>query len=150
MNNGQGYYLSPQRYSFLKNLAYSDSPNSGGAQALLAIITGERFIPESKLKSYTELYKSKITESKIDDLFSIVPNPTNGQFAVLGLKEDTELSNFKVELYSLTGSLVSSFSLPDYVAKTTFQLSNTTRGVYIVRISDKNQILHQEKLVVLD
>ena len=78
----------------------------------------------------------------IERLFSVYPNPNNGDFkiAVNYFSEAT-----RVEIYSSLGVLTYSGKISSEL--TEINLRDYSNGIYIVRIIENNKVLNQEKVI---
>lgn len=111
--------------------------------------TFKAFIEDCSLNSnsqksaqYVKAPKSRVNtyfkEGKTDVSFKVFPNPTNGIFNI-NLPEN--ISNFKIEIYSLSRGLVHSSNYnKKNVANFQANLANFPNGIYIVKITDKDKI----------
>lgn len=79
---------------------------------------------------------------KEDRLFSVFPNPNNGDFNILvnSISEST-----KIEIYNAIGEL--SFSSKVTGEITAVGLKESPNGIYIVRITENDKVLRQQKIV---
>jgi hypothetical protein len=88
---------------------------------------------------YTALSISKLSDKTN---ISIYPNPSTSFINIT-----TNINNFgnlKIEIFNLLGELVY-----EYKGKiTSIDVSGFKKGLYILNISDKNQIIHSEKIVI--
>lgn len=74
--------------------------------------------------------------------FTLSPNPGNGRFQISNLNAHP----FKLEVYSATGTLL--LKEKEYAfGITSIDLSKRPKGIYLVRISCNNQLLHK-KIVI--
>ena len=76
---------------------------------------------------------------------TLYPNPAKGS---VQLQYDLGVANSTVEVYELTGRLITQQTLSTSQGTTTINTSNLATGMYIVLVRDENQILYQQKLVI--
>ena len=90
-----------------------------------------------------------LNSTKIDHFnsISVYPNPANNQ---ISLTIAPEVHAHTVELLDITGKLVSGFNWNNQQQNTsTLDLSNLSKGLYVLLIRDRNnRYIHQKKLVV--
>lgn len=73
------------------------------------------------------------------------PNPSQGNVSISG----SEISELKsIEIYDILGSKVKSISVSTTSNKLDLNLSNLKKGVYLVRLNDKNGNSESKKLVL--
>lgn len=78
-------------------------------------------------------------QNSLDNQVYLFPNPTNGDFKIVG----SNLHDFKIEVYNPLGELVyTTFSVVDQTIK-----SHLSSGLYVVQISNSEQTL-TKKLIV--
>jgi heme exporter protein D len=87
-----------------------------------AIIAEEEPVPE--------VLPFEFTDS--DSFFRVYPNPTRGQFT-LELRDVTETSTIKVEIFSLIGESIMNVELPE-MKQYLFDLSAKQPGIYLIRV----------------
>lgn len=63
---------------------------------------------------------------------SVYPNPAKNEFFISANAK--VLGNAKVEIYDMTGKLVSSYDRVSLQDKTTFSTTNLTNGIYVVKV----------------
>ncbi|MEM1327566.1 MAG: T9SS type A sorting domain-containing protein [Bacteroidota bacterium] len=85
---------------------------------------------------------TSVWQSKLSSTITFSPNPTNG-FLELQLDESTSISDTQVHFYSLVGGQVAHFS-----GQTSFDLSNLSKGVYIVEVIQGGKSIGKQKIVV--
>lgn len=89
--------------------------------------------------------------SRNNDAISIYPNPTTNNITV-SLKENNNVS-IKIELYDITGKLVSNLLTADKQASSsyTFNLNNYTQtsGIYFVKVTTAGIVAYQ-KVIKID
>ena len=76
---------------------------------------------------------------------TLYPNPAKGS---VQLQYDLGVTNSTLEVYELTGRLITQQTLSTSQGTTTINTSNLATGMYIVLVRDENQILYQQKLVI--
>lgn len=80
--------------------------------------------------------------AKEDKLFSVYPNPNNGEF---NIRVNSISETTRVEVYNSFGHLNYSNKISDEV--TSITLREYPNGIYIVRIIENDKVLRQEKIV---
>jgi Secretion system C-terminal sorting domain len=96
-------------------------------------------------KSTHEIYNTEILP---DELFSILPNPTNdGVISITNNFYDGAVM-LKVNVVDAVGKLVSTFDFDTANRTTTYHLQGIAKGIYFVNIMDGNKLLMSTKLVV--
>jgi hypothetical protein len=88
-----------------------------------------------------------LDEIKKEFSFNIYPNPSNGSFNIV-IEENSDL--FKsVEVANLIGQVIYSAELNS--EKTIIDLpSNTSKGIYIVRVLGKNSLVYSSEKIIID
>lgn len=89
-------------------------------------------------KKYTS-FQSEMNENAI---FSVFPNPNNGAFTV-HVGEVSE--NTKVEIYNALGQLIYSSKITEFLS--TVAITDTPKGIYIVRILENEKFQSQQKII---
>jgi Secretion system C-terminal sorting domain len=83
-------------------------------------------------------------------IFSLHPNPASSQtFVNLEATSSFDLSGFVIELANITGQLITTFKPVANVNAQLIETSHLPSGVYFVSLRNKSQVLHTEKLVIL-
>ena len=80
------------------------------------------------------------------DYFTLYPNPA-GNWLTIEYKSDYYSSNLFIEIISLTGSSVKSFSLKGTHGIKVIDLRNNTSGTYIVILKENGKVLQSAKFV---
>ncbi len=99
----------------------------------------------------TQVYLWKVTPTTSNrsnsfeqiNVFSVFPNPASDKVFVLGPKES---DNFQVNILDITGKVVKSENMNN-ANKRSVEISDLTRGVYMLQIQDGNH-LEVHKLVI--
>lgn len=78
-----------------------------------------------------------VTENNIDNHFKIYPNPASNTFTI-----EMEKEVKSVEIYSLQGQKVMSSNSKN------INVSDLSKGIYMVRIEDENNAVATQKLIV--
>lgn len=89
--------------------------------------------------------KVENSESTLFKSCTLYPNPAS---SLVNLQYDLGVSNSTVELYELTGRLLTQQTLRTSKGTTAIPLSTFASGMYIVVVRDGNQILYQQKLII--
>lgn len=96
------------------------------------------FRPENSMKVET-------SENAVVKSFKLYPNPASNS---VSLQYDLGVMNSTVELYELTGRLLTQQTLNTSQGTTDINLSTFAGGMYIVVVRNGNQILYQQKLII--
>lgn len=83
--------------------------------------------------------------NKVNNGFSIYPNPAQN---VLHLTQ--EFSNFeqyKVQFYDINGRVLQTEIWPNNASEMQVDISKLSTGVYFIKITNGEQLIHTEKLV---
>lgn len=86
-----------------------------------------------------------ITESTVFKSCILYPNPASG---TVQLQYDLGVSNAAVELYELTGRLLTEQTLATSQGTANLNISSYSSGMYIVVVRNENTILYQQKLII--
>jgi hypothetical protein len=97
--------------------------------------TGSFAKPSSKKSIYSNLSKELNFNAVIE------PNPTTD---LVKIKIDNASGNVEVKLLNLLGQLLSSVMLKNNESQTIISLANQVSGIYILQISNKNEMLSQK------
>jgi hypothetical protein len=84
------------------------------------------------------------TSQNDENQFSIFPNPNNGTFSITF--KDLLMDNWKLEVYDLVGKKVLMKNLND--SQTTIETNNLSKGLYIVKITNSENISFNTKIIV--
>jgi hypothetical protein len=84
-----------------------------------------------------------ILRQTIESGFGIFPNPNTGEFTV---KLDDPRAGMLVQVYNSVGQLVLSSPVNDHSLQ--LRLDQKAKGIYTVRLSDKDRVISQKKLIV--
>jgi len=76
---------------------------------------------------------------------AIYPNPASDQITVQ-LDESLTFNNLNIEVLDVTGRLVINNSVNTSIS--TLNLSSLEKGIYIVRVSNNNEMIHSSKLIL--
>jgi hypothetical protein len=92
------------------------------------------------------LYPTNLDEIKKDFSFKMYPNPSNGSFSI-NIEENLDLLK-SVEVMNLMGQVI--YTAEIMSEKTNIDLpSNTSKGIYIVRVLGKqSQVYSTEKMII--
>jgi hypothetical protein len=97
-----------------------------------------QFRPENNLKVDN-------AESTLFKSCTLYPNPANG---MVNLQYDLGLSSSTMEVYELTGRLITQKVLTTSKGSTQINLSTYAAGMYMVVVRNGNKILYQQKLII--
>jgi parallel beta-helix repeat protein len=150
--NGRGFYLTDAQNTFLTDVAFSESPNRSTARALLAIIKGERFTNPVDITKYEE-YVEEVRErnkSHFTQKFGVFPNPTDKLLFVKLFDKSITAENVNIEIFDMSGQLLLYQETDGEFSKTRLNVETLNAGLYFLRVKDSNNILHQEKVVILN
>ena len=142
--NPSNLYLNPYKDSLLNAIAIDEWPAAAYAKSLLYLIKGEQLgfvVPIMPRESSQFVQKSDTKDESV----KIYPNPASHEL-IIEAKKDALLS--KIEINSLQGSLIKSFSCN--ASKITIDTDFIPDGMYYIKIifDDHNstsqliQILH--------
>ncbi len=87
---------------------------------------------------------SSISEDKINNDFTIYPNPNNGNFTINASKINNK--NTTVFVYNSIGKVVKTFSAVNFPAE--INLENLEQGVYFVSFKSKNSLITKKVHIV--
>ncbi|ARV14446.1 alpha-amylase family glycosyl hydrolase [Polaribacter sp. SA4-12] len=74
------------------------------------------------------------------DFLQLYPNPTSTSFT---LSQEVQ----EVRLFDVTGKLVQNFS-KNVIKNNTYEVNNLNKGIYFIRIKDKNNQIQTKKLII--
>gem|GEM_PF-7008080 len=137
------YEASESVLNLLNDIAYKHHTYSAYAKALLYLFTGELII--TPLPEFNPQIEGRsINHSPIEsNQIKIYPNPSTEQFTVRNIVGD----NVTLDMIDLSGKLL--LSLNRINEGQIINLSKFNSGVYIIKIYDVENILHQEKLIII-
>jgi hypothetical protein len=93
---------------------------------------------------------SKNKNSEIDEVkFKLYPNPASDKVTIEFLNDDLELLDVKLNIYTITGSLVYSKEFITEYLYEEFSISNLNNGVYFYKIEFSNGNKKSGKLIIL-
>ena len=75
----------------------------------------------------------------------IYPNPTSNNLNLL--MEDTPKSELKLEVYTISGQLVSEKQLPAFEKEHRINIQHLQSGVYLVKLVSDSQVVYSIKIV---
>jgi Secretion system C-terminal sorting domain len=92
-----------------------------------------------------EIYNTEILP---DELFSILPNPTNDGVISVTNNIYTGAKMLTVNVVDAVGKIVNTFDFDPANRTATYHLQGIAKGIYFVNIMDGNKLLMSTKLVV--
>lgn len=127
-------------------------PNNNPGTAyveMLAWVQGDsaNTVVKSTYKATADVSSNVVSAAKKNYNISIYPNPVKDNMFISGLPEN---QSFKVEVYSLLGTKVVSYGLSGNTAQGGIhqvEMQELPKGVYMIRIMDKNMNLIFNKSV---
>ncbi|MGB4774777.1 MAG: T9SS type A sorting domain-containing protein [Daejeonella sp.] len=87
---------------------------------------------------------AKGLEGSVSGDIKIYPNPSKGLVTV----NTSRLDSGEIEVFNLTGTSVQKMSMRSNVFEYRLDLSNQPRGIFLVRISSKGQVMSTQKIVL--
>ncbi len=139
--NFMGPWLATNSLSQPYNDLVSAFNNASGAWKSYINLNGYQyfaysFMPPSPVGLNIQL--EEITEN------SLYPNPSSGAFTITNKNGSTE----KVEIYNTIGESIENGEILQTSDKTIIDLSNQPKGIYFVKITDNNNVLSIQKVVI--
>ena len=96
--------------------------------------------PEFKVFANKPATLSNEDISLAKDFLQLYPNPTSSSFT---LSQEVQ----EVRLFDVTGKLVQKFS-KNVIKNNTYEVNNLNKGIYFIRIKDKNNQIQTKKLII--
>ena len=87
---------------------------------------------------------SKVSESVLEPVFSLYPNPASNYLNLKGTEQLLEGEQVNIKLYDLQGRLMKS----EIMYSNTLDISELTDGIYIAQVASENRLIHTEKIIV--
>ncbi|MBK6965891.1 MAG: T9SS type A sorting domain-containing protein [Bacteroidales bacterium] len=78
---------------------------------------------------------------------AISTNENQGAFIINSIKQDY-IRNLKIEIYDLNGKLILQSQWPDNTEDQIFNISSWNEGLYLIRITNPNEMIATGKLVI--
>jgi len=129
-------------YNWSDNLANNDSvyvKNSGNYSLIISDNNGCNSLVSNSISITIDICTSI---NKLENKITVMPNPTNG---FVNIKFNNAF-NGNLSIYDVTGKLIDSMSLINLDAQQ-IDLSNLVTGIYLIEVSNTNQIVERIKLV---
>ncbi len=127
--------------------SYTLSNAATSPQGVITNIRGVAPFNMEKVAQLTVNLDSVLSSSEVPALedISIYPNPSKGNVTISNIQNmDLE----KIEVYSVLGSLVKQVKVKQNLSKLNLDLSNTNKGIFLLKITDKKGSIHTQKLVI--
>ncbi len=145
------YELSTAEEIFLTNIANENSINSGYARAILDLLLGYREYNEDKsaYRNQSDYNKAKIKANTRKETIFVAPNPIQDDVMYVYTK-DSKISNGKIQLTNLLGRIAFEqvFTATSF-DKITVEVPHLEPGLYAIRITDGDLVLHEAKISIL-
>jgi len=133
----------------------NDRINAVRGEALLAVAFDSLFLANIELLEpiggglrMGQNNNEKQDISAKESSLSIYPNPSDGGAVNLEIKGDELLNNVSLEIYSVTGQLVASYSFSGENRLVTVNTNKLMPGVYFVKLFSSTQLLETKKLLI--
>lgn len=132
--------LTPNELTSITTIANSHSYNAGQARALLRQIQDVSYdypVYDPADQTWNNVRKASVTSLKAP-IFGLYPNPAN-DIVTIELKDGMELIAKDISIYDITGRMMDQITWETFNTETTIDLRNYVSGIYIVKITGKNQ-----------
>lgn len=143
-NNASTNFSTPSTgnwYTFQQITANNTIELEAGEQQMRLDITNNNPFNLDKLIFTLESATSAIEIDKIEEKFTVTPNPTNGLLNI-DLSDDLNDNNNHFELFMMTGEKIGSFIMNGKSG--TLDLGDFESGVYLLRlVNDKTNLVHR-------
>ncbi len=124
-----------------------DSPNSPNAPVAISMINGFPINGNRIGTLNVDLQGVTLSTSEFDtsDDFKISPNPSKGHVKILG----DNLRDLKsIKVYNILGSLVKDIKTTAIANQLNINLSDLSKGLYLVKLNTKNSETTTQKLII--
>ena len=118
---------------------YDLMDETGNTYINVSSISNPISIPAGGFKIYGNQASTLSTKPISKEIFSIYPNPTSTAFQI-------NKAVGKVNIYDISGKLIKEFR-GDFSSSYEFDVSNISKGLYVVKIENKNGQTHTSKLI---
>ncbi|HRG59540.1 MAG TPA: T9SS type A sorting domain-containing protein [Bacteroidia bacterium] len=137
-------------YTYLWNTGASTASISNLAVGTYAVLVTEQNNPACSVWGYHTVFGPNgningIEKAKQENVFVTYPNPSNGKFIFENKLNNTQALN--LEIYSITGDRVYSQNNIKGLAITPIDLSNLSKGVYVIKVNDSKNVYTQEIVI---
>ncbi|MCO5268750.1 MAG: T9SS type A sorting domain-containing protein [Brumimicrobium sp.] len=133
----------------------NDRINAVRGEALLAVAFDSLFLaniePLEPIGSGLRMGQNNLEQQKVsakESSLSIYPNPSDGGIVNLEIKGDELLNNVSLEIYTITGQLVASYSFSGENRMVTINTNKLIPGVYFVKLFSNTQLIETKKLLI--
>lgn len=133
----------------------NDRINAVRGEALLAVAFDSLFLaniePLEPIGSGLRMGQNNLEQQKVsakEGALSIYPNPSDGGMVNLEIKGDELLNNVSLEIYTITGQLVASYSFSGENRMVTVNTHKLIPGVYFVKLFNNTQLMETKKLLI--
>lgn len=133
----------------------NDRINAVRGEALLAVAFDSLFLaniePLEPIGSGLRMGQNNLEQQKVsakEGALSIYPNPSDGGMVNLEIKGDELLNNVSLEIYTITGQLVASYSFSGENRMVTINTNKLIPGVYFVKLFNNTQLMETKKLLI--
>ncbi len=149
---GNLYTLEAEALDTIRQLAqlcpYKDGPAVYQASALLSIYDSIDYINECEIV-HPEQERSMIfntSSATMDVNIKLMPNPNDGNFSLTHNFKYSD--NVKLEVYDILGQLVYTDKLNTNANNINVNLGNLDVGMYTYKISNNNNLVKTDKLII--
>lgn len=117
----------------------------------LPIVESIESTSRSSLRRVGENNFADVEQTEEQSLLTIYPNPSNGVNKVileLELTEGKTIENATIEVYGITGQLVSSLQFDDNTNRVFIQPDQIKSGMYLIKLYNNGQLCETKKLLI--
>lgn len=139
------FQLSAGQENRLFEIAYSQSPSRAYARSLLNLLKGVDFEPDEEKWGEPEPSRPAPAATAREKQYAISPNPASGEVVLTYPPSEDER---QLQVIHLPTSRQQVFTL-DGSGRFTWHTAGFSSGVYLLRFMKNDEVLHQEKAVVI-
>ncbi len=142
------YVLSPADRSTLYQVGIKHNEYSSFARSIFYILTGTRIMPDlSRITNVVDAPQPRSATETLEPIgITISPNPTDGTMLKVDISGSESHGNLAASMYDMYGKLIVSASVS--IGQNAIELHNAAAGVYIMKISDGDQVIKLQKIIV--
>ncbi|MBK9734274.1 MAG: T9SS type A sorting domain-containing protein [Saprospiraceae bacterium] len=139
------YVLSNANKSFIYNAGLRQHPLAGFARAIHFTMTGQKVpVILTHLNGHTQIRSKK--DIKPESKTKIYPNPTDQQSFTIDMSDFDDNTQYLCSILDIYGKVISQNRISH--SKQSIDLHNIVNGIYIVKITNGDRMVHVEKLMV--